>query len=147
MGIQLVWNERNHPVKSNGEDIMQNEIEIVGDFQSFVNPGDWEALCLQIRTQTPPMSNQELCRMEYAGFEEQKKLVLVYQTYYPAIRTSHQHIALCPTCRYNVLGNHSSQRIVRPLSNSKNNIGRSQNRWHYAAMRTVFHYPIRMQTW
>ena len=82
MGIQLVPSE--NIMKNHDEGILNNEeIQIMGDYQSFCKPERWGEMEQRIRNQDPPNTNNQYRKIAYASFEELSKLLLRYKTYYP----------------------------------------------------------------
>ena len=82
----------------NKENMTQNEIELMGDFQSFCQPQRWKETEQRIREQNPPINNKELCKVGYPCFKELSKLLLKYKTYYEEKYEPKQNILICPTC-------------------------------------------------
>ena len=65
-----------------GEQLEDDEILLLGDFQSFAKPGRRIEVATGIREQGSPAKNRQLCKMQYPSGEELARLVLRYQTYY-----------------------------------------------------------------
>ena len=64
------------------EELLQQEIELYGNFQSFIKTEQWKEIKLQIKNARPPNSNKDFCKIGYMRFKEMSKLILRYNTYY-----------------------------------------------------------------
>ena len=81
------------------EPLSNEEIQLMGDYQSMCKPERWRELEQRIRTQEPPRTNVQLRKIAYHSFKELAKLVLRYQTYYPEkYIPKHDKPNICPTC-------------------------------------------------
>ena len=65
------------------QNLTENEIQLMGDYQSMVHPERWKEIEIRIRTQNPPSNNTQYRKTQYQSFKELAKLVQRYQTYYP----------------------------------------------------------------
>ena len=80
-------------------DLGTNEIQLLGDYQSFTNPKRWNAILTRIHDKEPPRTNSEFRKISYPLFKELAKPVLRYQTYHPGkYENKSNHIPQCPTC-------------------------------------------------
>lgn len=68
--------------------INQDEIQLLGDYQSFTKPDNWEVMISYITKQDPPTTNKGYLKIPYRHFNDLAKLMYRYKTYYPEIYIS-----------------------------------------------------------
>ena len=78
--------------------LQSEEIQILGDCQSFCKPDRWEATEQRIRTQEPPRTNGEYREIAYPSFGELAKLLPRYENITQKnIYTKHHNPNIPPT--------------------------------------------------
>ena len=73
----------NYGKQQNDLFLNNEDIQIMGDYQSFCKPERWKEMERRIRTQNPPTRHLEYRKIAYRSFNELAQLLLRYNTYYP----------------------------------------------------------------